>query len=353
MVGPNIRSINTGHGTPARHADEHGRDMFFTHVNNVEDQEKLLATIIETKNYIRTQREKNRLHKEKLNLQYAALADPINKQLQSVIKPLPDPAQAPIPLKIEDQFIDDAQQGHSSDDVLNNDEKILPVDTNTQESVPPAADLTSYEKALQKIKKTNFDSNAWAGLNHNEKMIHEMPYSVKGNTLSVVTPTGVQTFEIKDDKTWQILLAKNPNELDFNLRQSNNLPIPALRKYRHIIDKLQILEKINEKNDPTTKMSQKYKLLQTPTTTMHHGTGGKIKKTRQHRFAPRPMGGIVIPSDPVGLLRHLRVLVSEFKAGNTDLLREIIPFTQEARRIGISANKLNFLKGIPMASRPL
>ena len=201
-------------------------------------------------------------------------------------------------------------------------------------------------------------------------MIHEMPYSVKGNTLSVVTPTGVQTFEIKDDKTWQILLSKNPNELDFNLRQTNNLPIPALRKYRHIIDKLQILEKINDKNDPTTKMSQKYKLLQTPTT-MGHG-GGKIKKTRQQiHFAPRPTpppyhgsrvarGGqvptvptTVIPSDPIGLLRHLRVLVSEFKAGNTDLLRQIIPFTQEARRIGISANKLNFLKGIPMESRPL
>ena len=62
--------------------------MYFATVNNAEDQEELLKSILETKNKIRTQRERKRLEKEKLNLKYGMLVNPITKQIESIIKPV-------------------------------------------------------------------------------------------------------------------------------------------------------------------------------------------------------------------------------------------------------------------------
>ncbi len=311
--------------------------MFFTHVNNIEDQTKLLSTILETKNNIRTQREKNRLQKEKLNLQYAMIADPINKQIQSVIKPLQDTTS---------QFQQDDDAETNDDHVsnnhvdLNNEEAVLPIEDDKREATHTET-LSSYDEALRQIKRNNFDNDGLIGLNKNKRTINDMPYEVDGNTLNVHTPSGMKSFEIPNVKTWQILLAKNPNQLAFKLRESNNLPIPALRQYRHIINKLQLLEKINNDNDGSTptqiSRKPKYQLI-----------GGKIGgNIKSYKFAPRPQTQ-VIPSDPVGLLRKLRVLAAEYRSGNTNLINDIIPFTAEARRIGISEAKLKFLADIPL-----
>ena len=175
--------------------------------------------------------------------------------------------------------------------------------------------------------------------------IHDMPFTVDGNDLLVSTKNGdIRIPNIRPD-TWKILLAKHPNQLkNVSLYQKNSksLPSPALRQYRTIVQKLDLLNHTNEiiaqneklRNDITER--NKYKILQ------------KTKKDKLP-YAPPKNKVEVIPSDPQGLLQKLIILAGEYRAGKTDVLSLITPMVQEAIRIGITTKELQFLEGIPIS----
>ena len=217
--------------------------MFFTTVNNLEDQEDLLQNILETKNRIRTQREKKRLEKEKLNVKYGMLMNPVTKHLESILKK-PESIKPPDPpvLPEEPKESELNEPTQLEETTASNSSDILQPITNEEE-------ISDYQKALDSIEDENLDDHGLLGINPNTKLIHDMPFSVDGNDLLVTTKDGdVRIPKIKPD-TWKILLAKDPGQLNVALYQKNTkaLPSPAFRQYRNIVNKLDLLKQTNEK----------------------------------------------------------------------------------------------------------
>ena len=211
--------------------------MYFATVNNAEDQEELIKNILETKNKIRTQREKKRLEKEKLNVKYGMLVNPITKQIESIIKPektnvtLTEPVADPPELNEPTQM-----------------EKVTAV--NSSEVLQPLDEESGYQNALKTIDEENRDEG-YLGINPESNEIQGMPFSVEGDTLKVLTNNGeVQIPNIKPD-TWKILLAKHPERQNVALRQKGtNLPSAALKQYISIAKMLDLLNKTEEKKAP-------------------------------------------------------------------------------------------------------
>ncbi len=123
--------------------------------------------------------------------------------------------------------------------------------TPIEEVIPPTSTQNSqassdYLDALSSITKSNFDDGI-LGINHTTQLFHGMPFTVTdANLLNIQTPTGLVSLKIPSKEVWQLLLAKNPNKLSIPLYQSNNLPTPALRNYRLIAKKLDLLERTRE-----------------------------------------------------------------------------------------------------------
>ena len=83
----------------------------------------------------------------------------------------------------------------------------------------------------------------------------------------------------------------------------------------------------------TTLESNKYKIL---------------SKSRSKSYASTKNVEI-IPSDKRGLLEKLSILAAEFRAGKKEALSSIVPMYQEALRIGIKPEDLEFLEDIPLS----
>ena len=287
--------------------------MYFATVNNTEDQEELLKNILETKNKIRTQREKKRLEKEKLNLKYGMLMNPITKKIESIInKPpmLPTVVTEPEP---ESELHEPTQMESITAD-------------------PQPLNKSEYQKALDSMEEENRDDGL-LGIDPKSNTIHGMPFTVDGNTLTVTTKTGEVRIPNVKPNTWKLLIAKNPDQLqNVALRQGNShLPSAAVKQYRNIANTLDLLNQTDQKIAENTALkeieeSNKYKMLS------KSKTGKSI---------------VIISSDPNGLLQQLSILAGEYRAGNKDLLSSITPMLQEARRIGIKPKQLRFLDDIP------
>ena len=332
--------------------------MYFSQIHNLADQERLLTTILDTQNIIRRQREKKRLHKEKLTVQYGRLLDPLSKQLRSITVPVPSkppPTVHPLiaaatsppspPPEIEEQFI-----------IPDQHEATLKEATPVEDVTPPTSTSnsqtsTDYLDALTSIKKNNLDDGI-LGIHHGSQMLHGMPFKVTDdNLLNIQTPTGLLSIKIPSKEVWQILLAKNPNQLGIPLYQSNNLPTAALRNYRLIAKKLDLLDRTREdyfdnaNHKTAIQRRKKYQLLQ------HTGQDcspckkpylvGSVKKCATKLISQ------AIPSDPEGLMHQLRIYASEYRSGNRLALNTLTPMVNEAKRIGIPSSKLAYLKGIP------
>lgn len=300
--------------------------MYFATVNNAEDQEELLKSILETKNKIRTQRERKRLEKEKLNLKYGMLVNPITKQIESIIKPVKTDVTPTLDLPTE-----------ADPPELNEPTQVENVTApNSSEVLQPFNKESGYQKALETIDEENQDEG-YLGINPETNKIHDMPFSVEGDTLTVSTDKGeVQIPKIKPD-TWKILLAKHPERLqNVALRQkSSNLPSAALKQYISIAKTLDLLNKTEEKEAPREILeSNKYKIL---------------SKSRPKSYAPYAKNVEIIPSDKKGLLEKLNILAAEYRAGKEEALSSIVPMYEEARRIGIEPKDLKFLKNIPLS----
>ena len=287
--------------------------MYFATVNNTEDQEELLKNILETKNKIRTQREKKRLEKEKLNLKYGMLMNPITKKIESIInKPPTLPTVVPEP-EPESELHEPTQMESITAD-------------------PQPLNKSEYQKALDSIEEENRDDGL-LGIDPKSNTIHGMPFTVDGNTLTVTTKTGEVRIPNVKPNTWKLLIAKNPDQLqNVALRQGNShLPSAAVKQYRNIANTLDLLNQTDQKIAENTALkeieeSNKYKMLS------KSKTGKSI---------------VIISSDPNGLLQQLSILAGEYRAGNKDLLSSITPMLQEARRIGIKPKQLKFLDDIP------
>ncbi len=332
--------------------------MYFSQIHNLADQERLLTKILDMQNIIRQQREKKRLHKEKLTVQYGRLLDPLSKQLRSIAVPTPSkppptihPLIAPVPDPLPSSEIEEEQFI-----IPDPQEATLPEPTPVEEVIPPTSTQNShassdYLDALSSITKSNLDDGI-LGINHATQLLHGMPFTVTDvNKLNIETPTGLVSLKIPSKEVWQLLLAKNPNKLSIPLYQSNNLPTPALRNYRLIAKKLDLLERTREDyfgnaaHKTAIQRRKKYQLL-------HTGDGcsspckkpylvGSVKK-RESKLLSQ-----AIPSDPEGLMHELRIYASEYRSGNHLALNRLTPMVNQAKRIGIPSSKLAFLKGIP------
>ena len=303
--------------------------MYFANVNNVEDQEDLLKSILETKNKIRTQRERKRLEKEKLNLKYGMLVNPITKQIESIIKPVKTDVTPTVDLPTE-----------ADPPELNEPTQVENVTaTNSSEVLQPFNKESGYQKALETIDEENHDEG-YLGINPETNKINGMPFSAEGDTLTVSTDNGeVQIPKIKAD-TWKILLAKHPERLqNVALRQKNsNLPSPALKQYISIAKRLDLLnrteERIGDEAPEEIIQTNKYKIL---------------SKSRPKSYAPYAKNVEIIPSDKEGLLEKLKILAATYRAGKKEALSSIVPMYQEARRLGIKPKELKFLEDIPLS----
>ena len=303
--------------------------MYFATVNNAEDQEELLKSILETKNKIRTQRERKRLEKEKLNLKYGMLVNPITKQIESIIKPVKTDVTPTLDLPTE---ADPPELNEPTQE-----ENVTA--TNSSEVLQPFNKESGYQKALETIDEENQDEG-YLGINPETNKINGMPFSVEGDTLTVSTDNGeVQIPKIKAD-TWKILLAKHPERLqNVALRQkSSNLPSAALKQYISIAKRLDLLnkteEKIGDEAPEEIVETNKYKIL---------------SKSRPKSYAPYTKNVEIIPSDKEGLLEKLNILAATYRAGKKEVLSSIVPMYQEARRLNIKPKELKFLEDIPLS----
>jgi hypothetical protein len=273
--------------------------MYTSQVRSLKDQERLLQSILETKNNIRTEREKQRIRNEKLNLQYAMLMNPITRQLEAVL-PTTTTTTTTTPQQESEETPEEIEQ-------------LAP---------PPDREKTLYEQALQLTQHAR--GNDASSLLVDSQTINNIPYSVEnGTSLVLHTPEGGPelVFHNIDEHVWQLLLTNDATGLP--LRQTNNLPTQTLRKYRHIIQKL------NVAYDPPV---QKQRDLFSP----------RLKE------AAAAGSGLVFPCDVPTLMRDLRVYAAEYRAGNRSIVNYIVPLAAEARRLGVSKKRLAFLADIPL-----
>ena len=126
--------------------------MFFATIQNAQDQEDLLQHILDTKNKIRTQREKKRLEKEKLNVKYGMLVNPITKHIESIMK-IPESEKPSVPSALPDETAPAAPPEFNEPTQLDE----ITARNSSDVLQPINSEETAYQKALDSVEDTNYD----------------------------------------------------------------------------------------------------------------------------------------------------------------------------------------------------
>ena len=266
--------------------------MYFHQINSPLDEQMLLKEMIELDTKVRMDKEKARLRDNARSATYEKIFDPITKKMEAVAERTPAP----------------------SGDLTTFEEK-PPIVT-----PPPSPELKPdlYTQTLAKIPRRERDSDGILGLDSTKNIIGSRAYTVNDNVLHVQNEDGSFTDITIDDPTvWQILLLKNPRTLGENPSNAS-----AVEKYRDIVKKLELVERITGKH---VKTRNKYQLL------------SRTGKGFLFTTSPPP---IVIPSNPKRLIRCLIQALAELRAGNEAMRNVVVQFAQEAKAKNILPPKL-------------
>ena len=278
--------------------------MAYHNMARVEDEERLLESMLQVQSEIRKQREEkrrsNNWRREKFTRMFEPVTSSIARLAQVPQPPPPPPVPAPEPVKDEeeeeeDKFYDTVKE--------------------------PEEESEIFRQALDEVPEA-YRSDGVLGLDVTTRTIGNYAYQVKGDTLHCTSDDDEAIFQIKTFELLLLLLVKNPNRIELKLKQAKEF-LPFVYDFKDIADRLQL--EATGQNLPGFYARKKYKILRE---LEKAGTGFLFT------HAPPTTNTVVLPSDKEGLIQQLVLAVAELRAGNTSMQNLIVPLAAEAKRLG-------------------
>ena len=299
---------------------------YFHPIKTIEDQERLLKTVLALQTQIRTKRKKNRLADKSRSTKYAKIFEPITRTLKDL---------GDVPVKTSHLLNADVP-------TTNNDlvDLLSPDAVKVKHEDEDEGPGELYRAALRAVAVDDRDDGRF-GLNTITEKIGDYIFTVDGNTLKLINDEDVEHEIVIDDiYTWIILLAKSPGAyMILSQKRGQSTPsknsrqrgeyIPAVKRYVEIANTLNLIETAKEHGWRYKSLS-KYKIIETENS---RSGNGFLFSTKPPPFV-KP-STVVIPSDKKGLMRELVKALSELRAGNTSMRNIVVPLAQEARRKNI------------------
>ena len=271
-------------------------------VNNIDEEERLMAEMLKLQSQVRAQRETDRIAHTQRSQRYTKMFEPVTKSIEKLAAPPAVPATGdllnlepepePEPVKIE------------KDDLFEEPGEL-------------------YRQALQQVPRKDRDDGT-LGLNTTTHTIGDYIYDVEGDMLKVHRDGDQEQFVIEDLELWKLLLVKNPGKIRLQLMDEQKHYYPFVYTIKVIVDRLQLVALYE--NQRGVKNRIKYRLLMT----LHEGSGF-LFSVRPPTLRAGP-DTVVIPSDSKGLMNELYTVLAELRAGNESMQNIIVPLAAEARR---------------------
>ena len=269
----------------------------------VEDEERLLESMLKVQSEIRKQREEKRRSNNWRREKFTRMFEPVTSSIARLAQvpqppPPPPPVPAPEPVKDEeeeDKFYDTVKE--------------------------PEEESEIFRQALDEVPEA-YRSDGVLGLDVTTRTIGNYAYQVKGDTLHCLSGDDEAIFQIKTLELLLLLLVKNPNRIELKLKQAKEF-LPFVYDFKDIADRLQL--EATGQHLPGFHARKKYKILRE---LEKAGTGFLFT------HAPPTTNTVVLPSDKEGLIQQLVLAVAELRAGNTSMQNLIVPLAAEAKRLG-------------------
>ena len=279
--------------------------MAYHNMARVEDEERLLESMLQVQSEIRKQREEkrrsNNWRREKFTRMFEPVTSSIARLAQVPQPPPPPPVPAPEPVKDEEE---EEEEDKFYDTVKE-----------------PEEESEIFRQALDEVPEA-YRSDGVLGLDVTTRTIGNYAYQVKGDTLHCLSGDDEAIFQIKTLELLLLLLVKNPNRIELKLKQAKEF-LPFVYDFKDIADRLQL--EATGQHLPGFHARKKYKILRE---LEKAGTGFLFT------HAPPTTNTVVLPSDKEGLIQQLVLAVAELRAGNTSMQNLIVPLAAEAKRLG-------------------
>ena len=333
---------------------------YYHQIHTIADEETLIKKIIDLETQVRAQRERSRVTKNSENEKYSRIFEPITKTMKTLNDLSPptthEVTEHPNLITFTEK---NNEMMNLPPPTIQPSSKEEEEEEDIKHTLSPHKQHSPVQRALSDIRKRARDDGIY-GLNWETKKIGGRPFTVHHNALHVTEQDGSEiTFSIDDENVWKLLLAQSPQSLRIPLKNERGEDTTAVKQYREIAKKLNLIAYAREHLKRGYNTRHKYKLIQPPAGSGFLFSTRKpafINKTikKQHTSAVKKVTSkkairkrkdfkpstLVIPSDKAGLLRALVKALAEMRAGNSSMRNLVVPLAKEAKRMGILPKNL-------------
>ena len=284
-------------------------------LDNVDNEERLLAEIVSLENKIRRSKEKH----------FNEVFRPITSALTRPVKASPQPLR-----KVA------IVEANSAD---GDEEEEINVKLEPGQSM--------YSAVANSIRKNDRDDGVF-GLNVTTHKIGDYKWRVDGDRLRVYDGVGQERSVTVDSyDLWRILLNQSTSKIQ--LRKKNGEYTTAVKKYIQIVRDLGLVDMaMRKKALGDLEKRVKWPLVEGTRTVVGKGFlfttrrppflskkgrgSNRITKTLRRSSKLLHPSVVLIPSNKKQLLRELLKGVAELRSGNTSMRNVVVPLAQEAKR---------------------
>ena len=314
----------------------------------------MMEEILKLQSNIRTKKEKERAIKTSSNERYTDIFKPITTTLEKLKPSLQPPAPPPPPppqlvlQQQQHQKEEGGEEGELKSEEEEDEEGEYGDEEEEEDMKEDTDEIGLYDNVLASILESDRDDGVF-GLKvnpHNPRVgqIGRFNFRVtKDNKIDFHSVhRKVTEAHITDPYLWALLLVKNPNRINLELKTQEGKYKKFVLDYMKIVDGLDLVTTAlaNPRVSVTNRI--KYKLIKA----IHMDVSGSgfLFSVRPPPLLAAAAAGdgdtgkrikpstVVIPSDKKGLLRELVKAVAEFRAGNKSMRNLVVPLAQEAKR---------------------
>ena len=304
-------------------------------LDDVDNEERLLAEIVSLENKIRRSKETAHVHKIAQEKHFNEVFRPITSVLtkqQRAETTSPQPPSFSKTLSIDEEADDDSTDGEDE-----------------EKNVKLEPGQSMYSAVADNIKTRDRDDGVF-GLNVRTHKIGDYTWQVVGDRLHVYNKKGQErTVTIDSYDLWRILLNQSTNKIQ--LRKKNGRYTMAVKKYMQIVKDLGLVD-IAMRNKTLANLEKRVKWPLVKNTRTVVGKGFLFTTKRPPFLSKKGRGSsrianntmrcrkskllhpsvVLIPSNKKQLLRQLLKGVAELRSGNTSMRNIVVPLAQEAKR---------------------
>ena len=302
---------------------------------------RMMEEMLRLQAEIRAGKEKERAIKTSSTERYTDIFKPITNTLEKLKPPQPPPPPPPPQLVIQHrkeggEELKSEEEGEDGEEEEEEEEE----EETKEDDGEDADEISLYDNVLASILESDRDDGVF-GLKvnpHNPRVgqIGRFNFRVtRDNKIDFhSTHRKVTEAKITDPYLWALLLVKNPNKINLQLKTQEGGYKKFVHDYMKIVDGLDLVTTALGNPHVSVTNRIKYKLIKA----IHMDVSGS-----GFLFSVRPPpllaagkrikpSTVVIPSDKKGLLRELVKAVAELRAGNTSMRNIVVPLAQEAKR---------------------